>query len=143
MARPFALLLAGCAVGMGCSLAHVQATDAATTGSAPPQPAAAVEKASPFAGAKDETSPELVQEASPSSEASTAETTPLPLQELSGTKAAGTKKASPFAGAKETDAAAHADLRADRRRLWWLALPVGLALVSYRLLLGGEQQRQG
>jgi hypothetical protein len=24
-----------------------------------------------------------------------------------------------------------------------LALPVGLALVSYRLLLGGEQQRQG
>ena len=108
MRHTTALLLAGCAAGLSCSLL-------AAPLQLPPAQAAS-EKVSPFAGAKDETS--LVQ--------------------LDGTKAAGSKKNSPFAGAKESDAATHTDLQADRTRLWWLVLPVGLAALSYLKLRSGE-----
>jgi hypothetical protein len=64
------------------------------------------------------------------------------LKELGGTKAVGTKKNSPFAGAKESDEAAHADLKADRSRLWWLLLPVGLAAISYGALKAQEGEAE-
>lgn len=60
------------------------------------------------------------------------------LQDLAGTRLAATKKNSPFAGAKERDDEAHSDLKADRGRLWWLLLPVGLAAISYGALRSQE-----
>ena len=143
MRHPTALLLAGCAAGLSCSLLAAPMTLApAQAGALIAQ--AAAEKASPFAGAKDETSP--VQDAELAPAATVPEPSVQPaaaemegtLKELAGTKAAGTKKNSPFAGAKESDEAAHADLRADRTRLWWLLLPVGLAAISYGALRSRE-----
>jgi len=88
---------------------------------------AAVEKASPFASAKDETG------------AGAADSSPAgALKELAGTKATGTKKNSPFAAAKESDEETHDDLKVDRSRLWWLLLPVGLAAISYGALKSKE-----
>ena len=143
MRHPTALLLAGCAAGLSCSLlAAPMPLPPAQAGTLLAQ--TATEKASPFAGAKDETSPE--QSAEPATPAAAPEQAVQPasgemegtLKELAGTKAAGTKKNSPFAGAKESDEAAHADLRADRTRLWWLLLPVGLAAISYGALRSRE-----
>jgi len=145
MRHPHSLWLAAFATGLSCSLA--------LAGSMTAQPAqarlllaqTAVEKASPFAGAKDDTSTDA--EATPTAgmpasatagEASEAGA----LKELGGTKAVGTKKNSPFAGAKESDEAAHADLKADRSRLWWLLLPVGLAAISYGALKAQEGEAE-
>ena len=88
---------------------------------------AAVEKASPFASAKDETG---ANDAGSSAVGA--------LKELAGTKATGTKKNSPFAAAKESDDDTHDDLKVDRGRLWWLLLPVGLAAISYGALKSQE-----
>ena len=143
MRHPTALLLAGCAAGLSCSLlAAPIAFGPAQAGTLIAQ--TATEKASPFAGAKDETSSDHGAEpAAPTagseqaSSQATGEVDGTP-KELAGTKAAGTKKNSPFAGAKESDEAAHADLRADRTRLWWLLLPVGLAAIGYGALRSNE-----
>ncbi|MBD2422694.1 hypothetical protein [Cyanobium sp. FACHB-13342] len=51
---------------------------------------------------------------------------------------AGNAKESPFAGAKESDGATQAALRVDRTKLWWLLLPVGLAVISYGALRSQE-----
>ena len=143
MRHPTALLLAGCAAGLSCSLLAAPITlRPAEAGTLLAQ--TATEKASPFAGAKDETSPD--QSAEPAAPAAEPQQASQPatgevegtLKELAGTKAAGTKKNSPFAGAKESDEAAHADLRADRTRLWWVLLPVGLAAISYGALRSKE-----
>ena len=143
MRHPTALLLAGCAAGLSCSLlAAPMPLPPAQAGTLLAQ--TTTEKASPFAGAKDETSTEQSTEpAAPAAEPEQAvqhasgeiDGTP---KELAGTKAAGTKKNSPFAGAKESDEAAHADLRADRTRLWWLLLPVGMSAISYGALCSKE-----
>ncbi|MFM8260376.1 MAG: hypothetical protein ACKN83_11245 [Vulcanococcus sp.] len=114
--------LAGCAAGLRCSL---------ITGTVRPEPAqaqqllaqAATQKASPFAAAKVETN-------APDAAAAGQDT----LQTLTGSKAAGTKTNSPFAAAKESDATHNTDPRADRSRLWWLLVPVGVAAISYGAL---------
>lgn len=122
MQRLQTVLLAGCAAGLGCSL---------ISGTVPSEPAqarpllaqVATQKASPYASAKDETN-------APDPGAAVQDS----LGHLIGSKAAGTKTNSPFAGAKENDAAAHAALRADRTRLWWLLVPIGVAALSYGAL---------
>jgi hypothetical protein len=111
------LLLSACGAGLSCAAilggGMVQPpADAATT----------TQKASPFAGAKDETSAG-VKDA---------------VEQMGGTRAAGSTKSSPFAGAKESDTTANELLRAKRGRLWWLLLPVGLAAVSYGALRAQE-----
>ena len=147
MRHPTALLLAGCAAGLSCSLlAAPVALPPAQAGILLAQ--TSTEKASPFAGAKDETSSlqSTEQSTEPAAPAAEPEQAVQPAsgemdgtpKELAGTKAVGTKKNSPFAGAKESDEAAHADLRADRTRLWWLLLPVGLAAISYGALRSRE-----
>jgi hypothetical protein len=121
--HPHPLWLAACVTGLHCAIA------------APPAEArpllaqTAVEKASPFAAAKDA--------GAEAAEAGAAAVTD-PLKELHGTRAAGTKKNSPFAAAKESDEVADDALRADRSRLWWLLLPVGLAAISYGALKSQE-----
>lgn len=60
------------------------------------------------------------------------------MDQLGGTKAAGSSKSSPFAAAKESDSSANEHLRAQRGRLWWLLLPVGLAAISYGALRSQE-----
>ena len=146
MRHPFALLLAGCAAGLSCSLlATPNPSASAQAGTLLAQTQSPTEKASPFAGAKDETSADQgTDQAAPATEPAQASPQQAvaemegTLKELSGTKAAGTKKNSPFAGAKESDEDAHGDLKADRGRLWWLLLPVGLAAISYGVLRAQE-----
>ena len=142
MRQPSALLLAGCAAGLSCSLlATPNPSASAQAGTLLAQTQNPTEKASPFAGAKDETSADQAAPAagpalaSQQQKAGEMEGT---LKELSGTKAAGTKKNSPFAGAKESDEDARRDLKADRARLWWLLLPVGLAAIGYGALRAQE-----
>ena len=85
------LLLAACATGLSCSLAVADPMVAPPAQAMPLLAQAAVEKASPFASAKDETG------------AGSADSSPAgALKELAGTKATGTKKNSPFAAAKES-----------------------------------------
>lgn len=121
------LLLAACATGLSCSLAVADPMVAPPAQAMPLLAQAALEKASPFASAKDETG------------AGAADSSPAgALKELAGTKATGTKKNSPFAAAKESDEETHDDLKVDRSRLWWLLLPVGLAAISYGALKSQE-----
>jgi hypothetical protein len=121
------LLLAACATGLSCSLAVAGPVATPPADAMPLLAQAAVEKASPFAAAKDETG-------TGAGAASPADA----MKELAGTKATGTKKNSPFAAAKESDLQANADLKVDRSRLWWLLLPVGLAAISYSALRSQE-----
>lgn len=120
-------LMAGCAAGLGCSLISGRLT----SDQAQARPLLAqtrTQKASPFASAKDETNAKGPATALQDS-----------LGEVLGSKAAGTKSNSPFAGAKETDASAHAALRADRTRLWWLFVPIGISAASYGALRSQER----
>ena len=111
------LLLAACATGLSCSLAVAGPMVAPPADAMPLLAQAAVEKASPFASAKDETS------------AKEADSSPVgALKELAGTKATGTKKNSPFAAAKESEDDAQADLKVERSRLGWLLLSLGLTV---------------
>ena len=124
MRFPGTLLLAGCAAGLSCGLIG---------GSLASHPASAAtllaqaksEKASPFAAAKDEGG----------GAAAAVEGT---LKEMNGSKAKGSKKNSPFAAAKDSEGGAKASLQVDRTRLWWLALPVGLAVIGYSGLRAQE-----
>jgi len=126
--HPHQLWLA-CVTGLCCAV-PLAGSGAATPAEARPLLAqTAVEKASPFAGAKDE-----VSEAAGAGAAAVSDS----LKALHGTKAAGTKKNSPFAAAKESDDTAADGLKADRSRLWWLLLPVGLAAISYGALKAQE-----
>lgn len=127
MRRQHHLLLAACATGLSCSLAVAGPMVTPPADAMPLLAQAAVEKASPFASAKDETG------------AKDADSSPVgALKELAGTKATGTKKNSPFAAAKESEDGAQADLKVDRSRLWWLLLPLGLAAISYSALKSQE-----
>ena len=131
MRHAHSLWLAACATGLSCSLTLAGSMAAPPAEARPLLAQTAVEKASPFAGAKDDTSP--------AAEVAPAAVNPADaLKELTGTKAAGTKKNSPFAAAKESDEDADTDLKADRSRLWWLLLPVGLAAISYGALKAQE-----
>jgi hypothetical protein len=126
--RFVSLLLATCSVGLSCSAVvgpSIAAPPAAAAVSLLAQ-MSPTEKASPYAAAKEDGG-------APGGSGAEAM-----LQELEGTRAAGTTKQSPFAGAKESDAATSAQLRVDRRRLWWLRLPLSLAAVSYAALLSQE-----
>jgi hypothetical protein len=121
------LLLAAFETGLSCSLAVTVPVAASPAEAMPLLAQAAVEKASPFAAAKDETG------------AGTGAASPAgALKVLAGTKATGTKKNSPFAAAKESDHEANAHLQVDRSRLWWILLPVGLAAISYGTLKSQE-----
>ena len=135
MRHAHSLWLAACATGLSCSLTLAGSMAAPPAEARPLLAQTAVEKASPFAGAKDETSP--------AAEAAPAAVNPADaLKGLTGTKAAGTKKNSPFAAAKESDEDADTDLKADRSRLWWLLLPVGLAAISYGALKAQEGEAE-
>jgi hypothetical protein len=135
MRHAHSLWLAACATGLSCSLTLAGSMAAPPAEARPLLAQTAVEKASPFAGAKDDTSP--------AAEVAPAAVNPADaLKELTGTKAAGTKKNSPFAAAKESDEDADTDLKADRSRLWWLLLPVGLAAISYGALKAQEGETE-
>ena len=83
------------------------------------------EKASPFAAAKDEMGnpPQELQKG---------------LKELDGQKAEGTKKNSPFAAAKDIEGGTRPQLKADSGKLFWLMLPIGLAVIGYGKLRAME-----
>jgi hypothetical protein len=145
MRHAHSLWLAACATGLSCSLTLAGSMAAQPAQARPLLAQTAVEKASPFAGAKDETSPaaEAAPAAvTPTSAAAGEQAAVEPLKQLAGTKAAGTKKNSPFAAAKESDEDADTDLKADRTRLWWLLLPVGLAAISYGVLKAQEGEAE-